>query len=122
MRLADTEVLTSSASVRRRYDPGGSAPSAPATALAKRARMVAMDLVSTVGWVLLASRTINRSRSGSIQIEVPVKPVWPKARGDSSSPEERGDGRPSNWAGGKYARLDCGMSSSACAGASVDVS
>ena len=36
-------------------------------------------------WTRLVSRTTKRPRSGSIQSEVPVKPVWPKERGPRSS-------------------------------------
>ena len=34
------------------------------------------------------SSTTFRSRSGSTQIDVPVKPVWPNVLGDMSAPHE----------------------------------
>src|SRR5439155_20158794 len=58
------------------------------TASATRRRTCRMASLSRVGWTRLVSRMMKSWRSGSIHIEVPVKPVWPKARGESSSPAE----------------------------------
>src|SRR6185312_9879803 len=44
--------------------------------------------LSRVGSTRLVSRMTKRSRAGSIQIEVPVNPVWPNARCDSRWPAE----------------------------------
>ena len=44
--------------------------------------------MALVGFVLEVRRTTKRSNSGSIQIEVPVKPVWPKALSVKKSPLE----------------------------------
>src|SRR6266480_5728954 len=38
------------------------------------------------GFTRLVSTTTNRSFSGSIQIDVPVKPVWPKLHGEKNWP------------------------------------
>jgi len=41
----------------------------------------------------LVSSTTNSSRSGSAQIDVPVKPVWPKLRDEKNRPAlDCGDG------------------------------
>ena len=56
--------------------------------------------MARVGLTRFVSRMMNRSRSGSSQIDVPVKPVWPNARRDSrvpalEYPESEGVSQPS---------------------------
>src|SRR5690242_3990510 len=43
-------------------------------------------LLFLVGFTRLVRTTTKRSFSGSIQIEVPVKPVWPKLHGEKNWP------------------------------------
>src|ERR1700756_3873303 len=54
-------------------------PRACITASWKAGRTWAIFWFSRVGWTRLVNRTTKSWRSGSIQMLVPVKPVWPKA-------------------------------------------
>ena len=44
--------------------------------------------LARVGFTRLVSKMTKRSRSGSIQSDVPVKPVWPKLSGEKYLPAE----------------------------------
>ena len=63
-------------------------PGRRTTASATARRTSRMALFSRVGCTRLVSRMTNRLRSGSIHIDVPVNPVWPKERGPNSDPAE----------------------------------
>ena len=69
-------------------DHGGAAASARTTASWIVGRASAICRFSRVGWTRLVSSTTKRSRAGSIQIEVPVKPVCPNEPGEKSTPAE----------------------------------
>src|SRR6185437_8131135 len=62
--------------------------SARATASARWTRTGPSRGLSRVGSTRFVSRMMNRSCCGSIQMDVPVKPVWPKARFDNRWPAE----------------------------------
>ncbi len=66
--------------------PGTARARTTASAIAGRASRIC--LFSRVGWTRLVSRMTNSSRAGSIQIEVPVKPVWPKEAAEKKAPAE----------------------------------
>src|SRR3989338_1871762 len=61
---------------------GGASPRAATTASCTCGRSERIWLLLAVGWTRLVSKTTNSCLSGSIQMEVPVKPVWPKARAE----------------------------------------
>src|SRR5207247_1555488 len=66
----------------------GAGASAPTTASARLERTCRIALFSRLGCTRFVSRITNSRRSGSIHIEVPVKPVWPKDRGERRRPPE----------------------------------
>ena len=69
-------------------------PRAPTTASATSARTWRMPSFSRVGCTRFVSRMTKSRRSGSIQSEVPVKPVWPKDRSERSEPADEYPGSP----------------------------
>src|SRR4029453_19478425 len=62
--------------------------SAPTTASATADRTWRIAVLSLVGWARLVSRITKSRRSGSIHIDVPVKPVCPNELGDSRLPAD----------------------------------
>src|SRR5688572_5996710 len=90
---------------RGHWHPSGRpSTTAHATASWTARRSARYFAVSRVGFTRFVSSTTNRSSSGSIQIEVPVKPVWPKASSVRNRPAEE----PSLGVSQPSARLDAG--------------
>ncbi len=63
----------------------GTSVSAEATRVAIRARSGTTSPLPS-GWTRFDRNTTNVSVAGSIQIDVPVKPVWPNEPSGNSSP------------------------------------
>src|SRR5262245_59574788 len=68
------------------YRPLPSPTSASATRSATVARTCRIFVFARVGFTRLLRRITYRSLSGSIQIDVPVYPVWPNERRESFAP------------------------------------
>src|SRR5574341_205426 len=82
---------------------------AATTISATRLRTAKIRTFTRVGWTRFVSRMMNKSLSGSIQIDVPVNPVCPNATAVSFVPAlEPGDGvsqpRAREEPGGRSAR------------------
>src|SRR5689334_19125979 len=77
-------------SLRRDYRASQFTIRAPSTACctasATSRRSCTCRVLLRDGFTRLVRTTTNRSFSGSIQIEVPVKPVWPKLQGEKNWP------------------------------------
>src|SRR5207245_3320486 len=71
-------------SSRQGYSSGRVRASATRSETYARTRRIAV--FARVGFTRFVSRTMKRSRSGSIHIDVPVKPVWPNERRESFAP------------------------------------
>ena len=68
------------------YRPLPSPPIASTTKSANVARTCRMRVFARVGFTRFVSRIMKTSRSGSIQIDVPVNPVCPNERRDNLLP------------------------------------
>ena len=64
------------------HSTSGASSTAPAPRRPRRAAAARAALPSPREFTRFISSTTNSPRSGSIQSEVPVKPVWPKLRGE----------------------------------------